>query len=260
MVLSRFKSLLRGHVGPQVFSFDAEIAPNIPFYVIGDIHGCFDLLVQKISDIDQDRSSQDYLLDAPVVFIGDFLDRGSKSAEVLQLLFERSSVNPEKNICIFGNHEQMLIDFLDDPAGKGRRWLKYGGIETLSSFGILDIDENADLEELVKISSVLEQAMGDDLIAWIRKLPTLWKTGNVVCVHAGLDPQETIESQKKSTMVWGHTQFEKMVRDDGIWVVHGHTIFAEPMFHSGRISIDTGAYKGGPLTAVKVETGKINVI
>lgn len=256
MVLGRLKSMFGagGTPEPIELPFDAPIAPDTPFYVVGDIHGCFDQLEVKLAEIDADRQVHTEMADAPIVFIGDLVDRGPKSAQVLRLLFERQTSDPKGHICVFGNHEQMMFEFIDDPAGKGRRWLRFGGIDTLKSFGIEGVSEASDLEDLVEASMDLETAMGKDMSNWLRELPAIWSTGNVHCVHAGLNPKKPIDAQKRSTMIWGHPAFEHTTRDDDQWVVHGHTIVSQPSAHSGRIATDTGAYLGRSLTAAIVST------
>ncbi len=238
--------------------FSAVIDPDEPFYVVGDIHGCLDALVEKLDLIEQHQNENPVMSEAIVVLIGDYVDRGPKSAQVLDLLYERCLSNPDKCICIFGNHEQMMLDFIDDPAGKGRRWLRFGGLDTLASYGLGGVTEKSDLEDLVEMSMDLETALGPEKQIWLREMPKIWRSGNVVCVHAGLDPNKSIEAQKPSTMVWGHPDFEKQTRDDENWVVHGHTIVPHPMSHSGRIATDTGAYKTDSLTVAAVQKRKVS--
>lgn len=264
MALSLLKSIFGKRTATQSgqteIAFDAKVIPDIPAYIIGDVHGCYDLLVKKLEAIETDRVQNSVMADAPIVFVGDLVDRGPQSAQVLRLLQNLCSDDPAKTICLFGNHEEMLIDFIDDPAGKGRRWLRFGGAETLASFGMTGVSNKIDLEDLVKISSDFEAALGDELQTWLRALPRVWSSGNLHCVHAGMNPAKPVTSQRSTVLLWGHPAFETTAREDGQWVAHGHTIVAKPTAHSGRIATDTGAYKTGELTAAAVSNDSVRFI
>lgn len=233
------KSLLRRiFAGPD---FPAT-APDSPFYAVGDIHGRADLL----------RGFLNRAPNHPVICVGDYVDRGENSAEVLRLLHARADVT-----CLSGNHEEMMLDFLKHPDRSGSRWLRYGGLQTLASFGVAGVTDSSGPDEMTKARDQLQAVMGADLVAWMRAMPTAWQSGNVTVVHAGADPRCSIQVQKTKTLHWGHPDFAKVRRTDGVWVIHGHTIVDEPTAARGRISIDTGAYATGRLTTVLVEPGKI---
>ncbi|MCF6445735.1 metallophosphoesterase family protein [Nereida sp. MMG025] len=244
----------------MVLPFDAAIAPDRPAYIIGDVHGCLDLLSQKLDLISQEKQRRPEMRDAAVVLLGDLVDRGPKSAQVLALAHQLCTDTPDDVVCIKGNHEAMLLDFIDDPAGRGRRWLRFGGADTLASYGFDRIDDGADLEDLVDASGAFEKALGQERHDWLRDLPTCWSTGNVHCVHAGMDPERPVHQQKNRVMVWGHSAFDQVVRTDDQWVVHGHTIVPKPQCHSGRIATDTGAYKTGTLTAAAISAEGVRFI
>ena len=226
---------------PAAAAFDVPIAPDAPFFAVGDVHGC---LPQMQSLLEQ-MTAKDKT--APVVFVGDYIDRGENSAGVLRALFARR--DDPNLICLTGNHEEMMLGFIDQPTVKGERWLRYGGMQTLASFGIGGVNPSSKGEALSTAAAALKQAMGPDHIAWIRDLPIMWRSGNIVVVHAGADPATPIAMQSAKTLSWGHRDFETVPRQDDIWVLHGHTIVGEPFAQGGRIAIDTGAYATGLLTA-----------
>lgn len=219
-----------------------DLAPDHPFYVIGDIHGRVDLLQALLGRLSPD---------IPVVCVGDYIDRGDNSAEVLRLLYDRKDI-----ICLKGNHEDMLLQFLDRPLPDGGRWLRNGGLQTLASFGVSPPLDLSDERALRTASATLRDAMGKDLVQWIRDLPLCYLSGNVFVTHAGADPDRPVSDQDPRHLLWGHPAFLKHSRNDGIWIVHGHTIVNEATTGRGRISIDTGAYATGRLTAVKIDAGK----
>lgn len=249
MALGRIRSLLTGQRAGPVF--EAPMAPGAPVYVVGDIHGRADLIEPLMQRIDQDSIDNDY--GAPrLVFVGDYVDRGEHSAAVLNHVRELNAFLPEAVICLRGNHEQMMLDFLDDPASWGGRWVRNGGLQTLASFGIGGLSERATMEELIAASAAFERALPEGMEAWLRNLPYFWATGNVVCTHAAMDPSQPPDMQSRNTMLWGHEDFHRTARMDETWVVHGHTIVPEPAITAGRIAIDTGAYYSGILTAAAI--------
>ncbi len=233
------------------------IAPEQVLLVVGDIHGCHSLLGQKLNDVDAYvKANAQHIGDFPrLVFVGDYVDRGEQSAQVLQWVFELQQVLPDQVICLMGNHERMMLDFIDDPAGRGVRWLRNGGLQTLASYNIGGLRERSDVEELTEASHALEAAMPDGLLEWLRALPLLHHSGNVCVVHAAMDPHLGPNDQTYNTLLWGHKEFMTTARSDGYWVVHGHTIVREPQITKSRISIDTGAYHSGRLTVAVVAPG-----
>ena len=228
----------------------ADLRPEQPFFAIGDIHGCADLLKAIMRRLDQVAEGPE-----PVVFVGDYIDRGRNSAQVLSWLFETQQDNPEQVICLMGNHERMLLDFIDDPAGRGAQWLRNGGIDTLASFGVALNSGEADTDAAVAIANALEKAMPAGLQDWLRGLPLIWSSGNVHCVHAALSPNRAPEEQRADVLLWGHPEFMTSVRDDGQFVVHGHTIVPKAKMTGSRIPIDTGAFRTDQLSAVRVGMG-----
>ena len=229
-----FTRFLRRH--KPTIQFPAPM-PAQTLAVIGDVHGRADLLRRAL---EQGR-------DAQIILVGDYTDRGEQSAEVLRLLHARSDL-----ICLIGNHEDMLLRFLDDPTRNGKRWLRYGGRQTLASFGIVGVSETTAPEQLEDIRDELAKAMGPDLTEWLRALPSSWQSGNVVICHAGADPTMSIAGQEKQVLHWGHRDFESTLRMDGLWIVHGHTIVDAPVMKNGRINVDTGAYATGRLTTARI--------
>ena len=220
-----------------------------PLFVIGDIHGCHDQLETLLEKIWQ---AEGY--DARIITVGDMIDRGADSSVVLQRLFALQRVAGSRLTCLKGNHEQMMLDFLAKPESAGLRWIQAGGLNTLESF---NVTWGGQLNSLTAIAEQLSEALGPDLLAWLQGLPTFWEESNVGVVHAGADPIAPLSDQKDDNLIWGHSDFRKVRRPDGQWIVHGHTIVKEPRIKNGRISIDTGAYTGRPLTAVEINDGQI---
>nr|WP_170334488.1 metallophosphoesterase family protein [Ruegeria arenilitoris] len=210
--------------------------PDVPLCVIGDVHGCLVQLEKLLSEVPQGHR---------IILVGDYVDRGEHSAEVLRLISARSDLT-----CLMGNHEEMLLRFLKDPTGQGLRWLRFGGLQTLASFGVHGARSEMSSDELTDCRDRLQEAMGDALCQWVAGLKTWEMSGNVLVVHAGADPYAPPREQSAKTLIWGHPSFQSKTRRDGVWVVHGHTIVGTPGAKKGRIAIDTGAFATGVLSAV----------
>lgn len=242
-------------IGREVKPTTAELArPQLsePLFVIGDIHGCLDQLETLLDKI---WLAEGY--DAHIITVGDMIDRGPASSAVLHRLIALQHVSGSRLTCLKGNHEQMMLDFLAKPESAGLRWIQAGGLNTLESF---QVNWGGQTNSLFEIAEQLRQKLGSDLLAWLDALPTYWEEENVGVVHAGADPSKPLEEQSEAALLWGHPDFRKTKRVDGKWIVHGHTIVKEPRAKNGRISIDTGAYTGRPLTALALIDGEISFL
>lgn len=228
------------------------IRPETPFFAVGDLHGCdrlFDRLLRHLDSLGHP--------DAILVTVGDYVDRGEETARLLRRIRFLSESVGDAMQCIMGNHEMMLLDMLDNPAERGPRWLRHGGLQTLASYRVPPVLGDRPDRDWDDMRDRLAESMGDETITWLRNLPLYWQTGNVVVTHAGADPAEPFEMQSSNNLLWGHPDFLRQPRSDGLWVVHGHTITQTPEAAQGRISTDTGAYATGVLTAALVETDNV---
>ncbi|PHQ96539.1 MAG: serine/threonine protein phosphatase [Marinosulfonomonas sp.] len=215
--------------------------PEFPVVAIGDIHGRADLLALLLDKISQQAPG------ATLIFVGDYVDRGPDSRGVISKLRELDNA-----ICLRGNHEAMLLEFIDDPIEKGGRWLRNGGVDTLASFGI-SLGEDSNTDEVLNASKSLQNALADGTEDWLRALPIFWQSGNLLVTHAGPDPATPIADQSERDFLWGHRRFLRDNRSDGIWVAHGHWVRDRANFGDGRIGVDTGAWASGRLTAALIK-------
>jgi serine/threonine protein phosphatase 1 len=183
------------------------------------------------------------------------MDRGERSAQAVRRLLGRDDL-----VVLRGNHEEMCLNFLEEPERKGPLWLRNGGLQTLASFGVGGLGISPAPAALREAAGRLEEAMGVELLAWLRLRPLRFLSGNVAVVHAAADPDVPIEEQEEATLLWGHPRFASDARADGIWVVHGHTILDEPVAEGGRIGVDTGAYATGRLTAALIRPGGVSFV
>ena len=239
--MKRLSSFIRSLFGarPEAAPFSGgPPLPDEPFVAIGDIHGRADLLDQLLERLKAEAPG------LPLVFVGDYIDRGDNSAEVLRRV--RSLGDEGRAICLRGNHEEMLLDFA---AGGYQRWLAFGGLQTLASFGLGAGLSEAGGPGVEEAQASLQEALeAEGLLAWLDALPRFWQSGNIAVTHAGADPARGL-SEQSNALTHGHPGFFTTPRGDGLWIVHGHYIRDEPETAPGRIAIDTGAYATGRLTA-----------
>ncbi|WP_180898553.1 metallophosphoesterase [Martelella soudanensis] len=224
-------------------------SPDEGFVAIGDVHGCAEALAALWDKLAKAAPGM------TIIHVGDYIDRGEDSAGVLRMLHERQAHDGDI-VCLKGNHEEMFLDFLREPEEKGERWLRYGGLQTLQSFGDLSLGKALPERDFVRIRDGLIQQLGEAMIGFLATMPRYWRSGNVAVVHAGADPREPLDRQRPASLTWGHPAFGELPRSDGLWIVHGHTVVDMPIMANGVISIDTGAYAKGRLTAAIIRPGR----
>ncbi|NKB28859.1 MAG: serine/threonine protein phosphatase [Rhodobacteraceae bacterium] len=244
--------------GPEAPS-DGDPMPDRPIYAIGDVHGCSDLLAHMLDVIDADADTHGPGAKTTLVLLGDYVDRGEDSAGVLTQLLGLARSVPGNVAMLMGNHERIMLDFMDDPSANGALWLSNGGLQTLASFRIGGLTENASEGALHNAADDLRRAMhalDPSLETWLRGLPLSWVSGNVAFVHAAADPAKDIADQSAESLLWGNADFARRARSDGLWCVHGHTVVARPEVSGRRINIDTGACYSGALSAIALTPGQ----
>jgi serine/threonine protein phosphatase 1 len=218
-------------------------------YVVGDIHGRDDLLEQLLERIDEDlhrRPARKTLL----VFVGDLIDRGPASAQVVERLrtYRRRGVRP---LFLLGNHEEVLLRILGGDASIIANWLQFGGAECLRSYGVsprglrgMPADE---------ILGILRKAVPQAHADFLKTFSDTCRFGDYLFVHAGIRPGVELDQQRQTDLRWIREPFLYDDTDHGFVVVHGHTISPEVEERENRIGIDTGAYRTGVLTALAIE-------
>jgi len=242
----------------EVPVFAAPLAIDRATYAIGDVHGRFDLLAPLMRAVIEDARAAG-IASPRLVFLGDYVDRGEQSRQVLEFLIDLARGDAGRDLAavdgdvvlLRGNHEDMLLDFIASPEAEGPRWLRNGGLQTLLSYDVRGVTPTADGPALIAAAARLADAMGDAVGA-LRRLPIQARFGNVSFSHAGADPDLPIQLQPPRALVWGARSMFTTPRTDGIWVVHGHYVVDEAEAVRGRIPIDTGAYFSGTLTAARL--------
>ncbi|GGC49592.1 metallophosphoesterase family protein [Chelatococcus reniformis] len=225
----------------------AAAPPGQRIYAIGDVHGRADLLVQILGLIEADlrRAGKPGL----IIPLGDYIDRGPASAEVLRRVVEGDFPAPVHPLR--GNHEEMLLAFLDDAAVLDH-WGRNGGLQTLTSFGV-DVERPSRGTGYEAARLALRDRLGASAIAVLQGLPTSLWLGDYFFCHAGVRPGVPLEAQQADDLVWIRHEFLLSTEPFGAVVVHGHTPAARPEVRPNRINIDTGAFATGVLTALVLD-------
>lgn len=222
-------------------------------YVIGDIHGCHTLLVRLLQMIEADQS-QRQPAETHLILLGDYVDRGPRSREVCELLHAMSTTRHVH--CLLGNHERMVLSVLNGSRAALRLWLRYGGEETLDSWGIhrelicRALRDEAGEDDLI---AALERAVPHPIKDWLNSLRPCHIHGDYLFVHAGIRPRLPIHEQKEEDLLWIREPFLSSKVKHPWRVVHGHSECDEVEVRPNRIGIDTAAYRTGVLTAIGIE-------
>lgn len=227
------------------------VSPGTRVYAVGDIHGRLDLLTQLHALIVADAAAA-AAERRVLVYVGDYVDRGPDSAEVIELLLEQPLPGFEI-VHLLGNHEDTFLRFPGD-VSVGPSWLHYGGVETLLSYGI-DIHANAwrDERELRRLQAEVRRRVPRRHVEFLRNMPLVHIEGDYLFVHAGIRPGVPIEGQVPDDLLWIRGEFLHSPRDHGMVVVHGHTITETPDLQPNRIGIDTGAFYSNRLTCLVLD-------
>ncbi len=226
-------------------------------YAIGDIHGRFDLLQQLLAQIERDRAARYTCREAYVVFLGDYVDRGFQSREVIDFLSEYQPIDM-RPVFLRGNHEDLMLKFIDDPM-EADLWLGVGGVATLASYGV-QMQEKEGGQDIMQASEALGKALPSKHRAFLDQLHLSWRAGDYFFVHAGLRPGVRPEEQTPRDLMGIRQDFTLANHNFGFCVVHGHTGVREPEHNGVRIAVDTGAFATGKLTAAILQGSHANFI
>lgn len=228
-------------------------------YAIGDIHGALDKLQAAHARIAADRAATGDRR-APVVHVGDLVDRGPDSRGVIDFLLAGLAQGAPW-VVLKGNHDRMFTGFLDDPDGHdpglraGLHWLdpRLGGDATLASYGVRGAGERM----LHDLHAEALRAVPAGHMAFLRGLRPHYLRDGVLFVHAGVRPGVPLARQSEDDLLWIRGTFHEDRSDHGALVVHGHTPVDDVTHYGNRLNIDTGAGYGKELSAVVIEEGQV---
>jgi serine/threonine protein phosphatase 1 len=228
--------------------------PKLPegelLYAVGDIHGRADLLATLLREIEADAGASE-AEGRTLVFLGDYVDRGPDVRGVVEMLIAGLPQGFEAHF-LKGNHEALLLGFLDDPSTLDP-WLLNDGDTTMASYGV-DVDALYRARaRAAEWRDAFAAALPDAHLSFFRDLKLSILSGDYLFVHAGIKPGVPLSAQTESDLIWIRRPFLDWNHPFEKFVVHGHTPAHEPVTRANRICVDTGACFTGRLTALRLE-------
>lgn len=221
-------------------------------YAISDVHGRDDLLVAAFARIERDMRERPPGK-AATILLGDYIDKGPRSRETLDLIVAQIRAADTTLVCLKGNHEAMMLEALAAPSEPVMgRWLVNGGAETLLSYDV-DPGSRRRPRKPAEIVAEIGLKVPKAHLELLRGLPSMIIEDGYLFVHAGIRPCVPFESQVEDDLLWIRDPFLNSPADFGKRVVHGHTPVAEPELRRNRINIDTGAFLTNRLTCLVLE-------
>jgi serine/threonine protein phosphatase 1 len=236
----------------------ARVPEGQRIYAIGDVHGHADLAKRMMGLIDNDIAASGQRLSCSVIWLGDYVDRGPDSAGVIEFV---SGLKPETGrsfTFLKGNHEEMLLSFIESPEEFGPGWLDFGGLQTLWSYGAR-IPAAAGRSDFRRLRDALAHKLPLPHLLFLQQLEISVTVGDFFFCHAGTRPGVPLAQQSQHDLLWirqdpaNDPPCEKVV-------VHGHTPMPDPEIHSHRINIDTGAFATGVLSCLAIDRGTRRIL
>lgn len=228
---------------------DFSVPEGVRVYAVGDIHGRVKLTAKMLDTIAADAAQHP---DKQIieVFLGDYIDRGMHSREVVELLCAPPAPRHAR-ICLMGNHEVTLLRFLNEPTSL-REWGSYGGYATLTSYG-LGIPASMTPAALGAVRDQFAKNLPPTHRAFYENLKLSHVVGDYLFVHAGILPKVKLENQSRESLLWIRDAFLKHPNYFDYYVVHGHTPIAAPELLHHRANLDVSAAPTSSLCCLVVD-------
>ncbi len=223
----------------------AERPPRV--FVVGDLHGCFDELQVMLAHLRNELSlSPDDLL----IFLGDYIDRGPKSKEVIEQMLAIKRERPN-TVFLKGNHEDMLLDYLGHGGECGDVYLENGGAEFLKSYGLHPFATREDILA----------AISPEHVEFLQSLEHGVMLAEFLFVHAGINPSMPLDQQSVHDVLWIRGNFTHSPHSAGKTVVFGHTPFEDVFLDLPyKIGVDTGLVFGNRLSVLELVHGQLHQV
>lgn len=225
-----------------------------PIYAVGDIHGQYEMLETALSAIEADGGP-----DARIVFLGDLVDRGSGSRQVIERLMQGQADGRNWTV-LCGNHDDLFAGFLrtgavtDDLIKSGVPWTgpRLGGQATLESYGMQDLDRPP-----LALWEEAKNAVPAAHLDYLEALPDYLEHDGLLFVHAGIRPGVALADQSPDDLKWIRAEFLEDPRHHPWLVVHGHSAVEVAEHRGNRVNLDSGAGYGRPITAAVFHQGRV---
>lgn len=230
---------------------------NHRLYCIGDIHGRDDLLRDAHQKIAADATG--FTGKKTRVYLGDYVDRGMNSKEVLEILLANELTGFEQ-VYLLGNHEQVLLEFLlTENSEVAQDWIRFGGLQTLLSYGVRVLGIPTP-REWPAVHAQFKEKLPEAHLQFLASLQLSYEVGGYFFVHAGIRPGVKLHQQLPEDMLWIRDEFLNSRACHGKIIVHGHSVTDEPDVRPNRIGLDTGAYASGKLTCAVFEGASLRFL
>lgn len=213
-----------------------------------------DQLLERIA-----RHARGYPGRVQLVFLGDYVDRGSDSRQVIDRLIRLPGEVDAECVFLRGNHEQVFMDFFKDPS-LGRPWFTFGGLNTLISYEVPVRKIPTTQEDYETLRIAFGKRVPREHRRFIKKTRIHHSLGNCFFVHAGIRPGVPLREQQRSDLLWIKEDFVQSRRRHERLIVHGHFIESDPVILPNRIGLDTGAFMTGRLTCAVFEGNEIELL
>jgi diadenosine tetraphosphatase ApaH/serine/threonine PP2A family protein phosphatase len=217
-------------------------------YCVGDIHGRDDLLREMTERVGADMKGPSFD-HAVTVFLGDYVDRGLGSKRVIEQLAHDEW--PTSIIALAGNHEDLLMAFLENAAVL-EVWRSLGGLETLHSYGV-DVGPAMAGRDFGAVQAAFATRFPKRHRDFLETLKVSAAIGDYFFCHAGVRPGVPLDRQDRDDLLNIRDPFLSSEAEHGKLVVHGHTPSVAPEIRPNRIGIDTAAYATNRLTCLVLE-------
>jgi serine/threonine protein phosphatase 1 len=244
--------MLRSKRDRQMLVGPPSVGAERRVYAIGDIHGRLDLLVELVNMIGSDDWRRRQREETSLVFLGDYVDRGPQSREVIDFIIKLREQWPDVT-CLMGNHEQVFLMAINGDEQAIRFFIRdgVGGRQTLMSYGITE--EQINTLDPAALWDLIDRAVPQEHKDFLASLNSQAIVGDYAFVHAGIQPGVPMEDQEETDLFWIRDAFLDFDEPHQYMIVHGHSIREDVEMRINRIGIDTGAYATGRLTAVGLE-------
>jgi serine/threonine protein phosphatase 1 len=230
------------------------VPEGVRVYAVGDVHGCLGQLNRLLDAIEADLVGCQ--MRSRLVFLGDLVDRGPDPAGVIDRLLA-SKLPTHEWECIMGNHEEVMLDCLAGRREIYEPWLRYGGVQTLESYGLSALDIFSPAFEAWE---TMARVIPANHVQFLKSMKDYVRIGDYLFVHAGIRPNVPLDRQSSKDLRWIRQGFLDDTTNHGMMVVHGHTIVTQVDFRPNRIAVDTGCYITGQLSALVLESDKRRVL
>ncbi len=228
------------HLGKAAAPVDTRL------YAIGDIHGCIDHLTAMFDVIEVDLASNP-VGSHQIITLGDYVDRGPGSRAVLDYLVAARKTHPL--VCLMGNHDERMLEFIAIPHEVGDSFLHYGGRELLASYDV-DVFRYADFGSL---SNAFARTVPRSHLSFLNSLQLTHEAGDYFFCHAGIRPNVPLDEQEARDLLWIRNEFLIYQKPHPRVIVHGHTPGEDVDIHPNRINVDSGCFATGVLSCIVLE-------